>query len=42
MSGRAAIIEHAFDKNMCLMGGRVGHGRHTYICIDLKTFYASV
>ena len=27
---------------MCLMGGRVGHERHTYICIDLKTFYASV
>ena len=24
------------------MGGRVGHERHTYICIDLKTFYASV
>ncbi len=24
------------------MGGRVGHERRTYICIDLKTFYASV
>ena len=24
------------------MGGRVGHERHTYVCIDLKTFYASV
>ena len=42
MSGRAGIIEQVFDKNMCLMGGRVGHERHTYICIDLKTFYASV
>lgn len=42
MSGRAGIIEQIFDKNMCLMGGRVGHERHTYICIDLKTFYASV
>ena len=42
MSAQAGIIEHVFDKNMCLMGGRVGHERHTYICIDLKTFYASV
>ena len=24
------------------MGGRVAHEQHTYICIDLKTFYASV
>ena len=42
MSAQAGIIEHVFDKNMCLMGGRVGHERHTYVCIDLKTFYASV
>ena len=42
MSAQAGIIEQVFDKNMCLMGGRVGHERHTYICIDLKTFYASV
>ena len=42
MSGRVGIIEHVFVGTGVCIGGPVEEQERTYICIDLKTFYASV